>query len=59
VTGSSEPWGWCEHCGDGTEDGDDPRPDLCAMCAKAGRGGHPPVDPRKQWPPDLEHKDCG
>lgn len=30
-------WGWCTHCGDGTEEGDDPRPDLCAMCVKAGR----------------------
>jgi hypothetical protein len=30
--------GWCVHCGDRTEEGDDPKPGLCAMCAKAGRG---------------------
>lgn len=29
--------GRCRHCGDGTEDGDDPLPSLCAMCGKAGR----------------------
>lgn len=29
--------GFCRHCGDFTEEGDDPAPDLCLMCAKAGR----------------------
>ena len=55
-----EPWGWCEYCGDGTEVGEDPRPDLCAMCAEAGRGRRAedvePIDPGKQWPPPLAHK---
>jgi hypothetical protein len=27
----------CKHCGDRTEPGDDPAPDLCEMCAKAER----------------------
>lgn len=27
----------CRHCGDHTYPEDDPAPDLCAMCAKAGR----------------------
>jgi hypothetical protein len=49
-------WGNCEECGDETEPGDDPRPELCDMCAKAGRGGFEPREPGKQWPPDLEHK---
>lgn len=31
------PIGTCFHCNDETEAGDDPYPDLCAMCAKAGR----------------------
>jgi hypothetical protein len=30
-------WGWCRHCGDATEKGDDPDPRLCVMCEKAGR----------------------
>lgn len=31
-------WGSpCRHCGDHTDIDDDPLPDLCAMCAKAGR----------------------
>lgn len=29
--------GTCQHCGDGTEREEDPLPDLCAMCEKAGR----------------------
>ncbi len=27
----------CRHCGDHTDPDDDPRPDLCDMCQKAGR----------------------
>lgn len=27
----------CRHCGDHTEQDEDPSVDLCAMCAKAGR----------------------
>jgi hypothetical protein len=27
----------CCHCGDRTDPDDDPAPDLCAMCEKAGR----------------------
>jgi hypothetical protein len=57
VTVDGGPWGWCVECGDGTEVGDDPRPDLCAMCATAGRGGYEPVDPDRQWPPPQERKD--
>lgn len=29
--------GRCPHCGDETERFEDPAPDLCAMCEKAGR----------------------
>jgi hypothetical protein len=28
--------GLCRHCGDTTELSDDPAPNVCAMCAKAG-----------------------
>lgn len=31
------PWGRCKHCLDGTEEGDDPKPDLCWACSVAGR----------------------
>jgi len=30
-------WGICRHCGDHTEQGDDPAPTLCVMCEIAGR----------------------
>lgn len=55
TAGDDEPWGWCEHCGDGTEPGDDPAPNLCAMCAKAGRKASA-EGARPSWPPPLEHK---
>lgn len=42
--------GWCAYCGDRTEEGDDPQPRLCEMCAKVpGRVEYGAIAGDRTW----------